>query len=257
MRSSKEWVSISDMMTGLMMIFLFISVLYMIEVKNSIKCDIFPKEFFNQTKSLLSTHVKSREDIYNQLQGEFGEDSSTWGAEIIKHSLVIRFPPDIIFDAKDYAIKSEFKTILNQFCPRYFKMLYSMKDNISEIRIEGHTSIEWMGLPKKQAYFNNMKLSQDRARSVLEYCTSLPNTENSIKEWSIKYLTANGLSSSRPLCKNSVKCRRINRRVEFRIQTNESSILENVKDKSRKLVDAWDKCKHNRKQKIASLKKKK
>ena len=254
MKSSKEWMSISDMMTGLMMIFLFVSVLYIVEVKNSVKCDSFPKEFFNQTKYLLNTHIKSNEGIYNKLQAEFGKDKGNWGgAEIVRQSLAIRFSPDVIFDAGDHNIKPEFKEILNQFCPRYFKTLYSMKENISEIRIEGHTSPEWMGLPKKQAYFYNMKLSQDRTRSVLEYCTNLSNIDNSIKAWSIKHLTANGLSSSQPLpecTEDSVKCRGRNRRVEFRIQTNERSILENVKDKSRKFVDEWEKCKRNQKQKI-------
>ena len=247
MKSSKEWMSISDMMTGLMMIFLFISVLYIIEVKNRVKCDDFPKKFFEKTTPLLSTHIKSREDIYNKLQSEFGKNSKQWGgAEIVKQSLAIRFSPDIIFDTKDHTIKSEFKIILNQFCPRFFNILYSMKENISEIRIEGHTSTEWLGLTKEQAYFRNMQLSQDRTRSVLEYCANLSFIDENIKKWSIKKLTANGLSSSRPLpfcSEDIVRCRKMNRRVEFRIQTNETSILDQVKDKSSKFVDAWEKCK--------------
>ncbi len=37
MKSTKEWISIADMMTGLMIIFLFISVLYMSQIKKEYK----------------------------------------------------------------------------------------------------------------------------------------------------------------------------------------------------------------------------
>ena len=94
---------------------------------------------------------------------------------------------------------------------------------------------------------------RDRTRSVLEYCTNLTNVEENIKEWSIEKLTANGLSSSRPLCENSVRCREMNRRVEFRIQTNGTSILEQVKDKSSKFVNAWNKCKQKNSRDPVSL----
>ena len=33
MKSAKEWISISDMMTGLMMVFLFLSILYMNQIQ--------------------------------------------------------------------------------------------------------------------------------------------------------------------------------------------------------------------------------
>ena len=48
------------------------------------------------------------------------------------------------------------------------------KDGIAEIRIEGHTSSEWfdtVGLD--MAYYNNMKLSQDRSRNVLKYALEI------------------------------------------------------------------------------------
>ena len=74
-----------------------------------------------------------------------------------------------------------------------------------------------------------MKLSQDRTRSVLHYCVTIKNIEKSVNDWAIKTLTANGLSSSRPRCKeDTIRCRALNRRVEFRIQINESSVLYKV-----------------------------
>ena len=211
MKSSNEWISISDMMTGLMMVFLFISILY---IDQSLK----KTENF---KKVYEEYDQNKNAIYHKLHDEFKYDLKKWNAELIEDSLIIRFlSPQIMFDPAQAIIKPKFKKILLDFCPRYFKLLYGL-NFIEEVRIEGHTSDEWIGLTKKKAYFKNMELSQSRTRSVLEYCIN--NEENSleISKWAIKYLTANGLSSSRSLCNDSsISCREKNRRVDFRIQIN-------------------------------------
>ena len=70
------------------------------------------------------------------------------------------------------------------------------KDEIEEIRIEGHTSSEWnKDDDNLQAYFKNMSLSQARARSVLEYCMLLDSMEN-YRYFIIEKATDNGLSYS-------------------------------------------------------------
>ena len=123
-----------------------------------------------------------------------------------------------MFNPGESTIKLEFKRILSDFCPRYFRLLNTFTDRVDEIRIEGHTSDEWKGLPLERAYFKNMELSQDRTRAVLQYCVDIEQS-NSLRAWARKHITANGLSSSRPLCQDkSVKCRVLNRRVNFRVQ---------------------------------------
>ena len=232
MKSAKEWVSISDMMTGLMMVFLFLSILYMNQIQRESEERIKDtKKSAEKINKLTQEYMNYKVLILNKLKEEFKKDLRKWNAEIIEDSLIIRFlSPDVMFDAGKSTIKREFKHILNDFCPRYFKILYEFKKGIEEIRIEGYTSDEWEGLSKKEAYFQNMELSQDRTRSVLHYCVTIKNVEKNINDWVIKQLTANGLSSSRPICKenNTVKCRTKNRRVEFRIQINESSVLYKV-----------------------------
>ncbi len=227
MKSAKEWISISDMMTGLMMVFLFLSILYMNHLQKEKEAMLIAIKKINK---LTKKYMNYKMVISDELKDKFKNDLKKWNAEIKEDFLVIKFlSPDIMFNPMESLIKKEFKSILNDFCPRYFKILFEFRKGIEEIRIEGHTSDEWRGFSKKEAYFKNMKLSQDRTRSVLHYCTTIKNIETNVRDWAIKILTANGLSSSRPICeKDTVRCRTRNRRVEFRIQINESSVLYKV-----------------------------
>ena len=220
MESGKNWMSISDMMSGLMMVFLFISVLYIAEsLKDVEEIDKAYKDYLND-----------KEKIYQALNSEFHSELKQWNAELIKEELTIKFlSPDIIFNAGESSIKNPFKVILNSFCPRYFNILHKFQ-SISEIRIEGHTSDEWKGADKQKAYFKNMELSQDRTRSVLEYCVNVEGQQVQIKGWAQEHLTANGLSSSKPICTDdNVVCRGRNRRVEFRVQIGFQKVIDTIK----------------------------
>ena len=247
MKSSNEWISISDMMAGLMMVFLFIAVLYMVQIKDSIRCMKHPEKFQKEVEDLMERYDNYNKQIYAQLKGEFDKELKVWNAELDKENLTMSFSPDMIFSPGNSGIKKEFQIFLNNFCPRYFKTLYVSRDNIREIRIEGHTSSEWNGvdiLKKGQAYFLNMRLSQDRTRSVLEYCMSLFDNNETMQEWTMKKVTANGLSSSRPKCEyDTVRCRTQNRRVEFQVQTNETAVLKQIRDKLNNLLAQLEKCK--------------
>jgi len=64
-----------------------------------------------------------------------------------------------------------------------------------------------------------MKLSQDRTRSVLQYCLNL--LDGNTVAWTRDRATANGLSSVKPIAENQTESgRKQNRRVEFRIKTD-------------------------------------
>ena len=228
MKSTKEWISISDMMTGLMMVFLFISIIYINQVKEENKKH---NELIKKIKEITKDYRNYKILIDKNLRKEFQKNLKQWKAEIVEDSLIFRFlSPDIMFSPGSSVIKPEFKEILKNFCPRYFEILYTLKEKIEEIRIEGHTSADWEGTTGITAYFKNMKLSQERARNVLNYCVTITNIEVEPHKWPLNKLTANGLSSSRRICKkyDTVRCRHRNRRVEFRIQVKE--IQKNITD---------------------------
>ena len=225
MEEGEHWLSVSDMMSGLMVIFLFIAITYMIQVS----------EDRNQLVEIAVTYEKTKVAIYEQLQIEFKDDLKKWNAEIDKQSLAFRFQePDVLFNVGEAEIKDKFKAILDDFFPRYISILKQYQPDIEEIRIEGHTSSEWSKnsiTDDDKTYFLNMALSQNRTRATLEYCLMLPNIAKE-RLWIKHILTANGLSSSKPILVNGVEDTVHSRRVEFKVKTNsETQILKIMQQK--------------------------
>lgn len=224
--SNKEednpWVSISDLMSVLMIIFLFISVSYMLKVS-------VEKQ---RIEKIAVTYENLQQDLFQEMTKEFEKDLSEWDATIDAATLSIRFEnPEILFGTGSSELKEHFKEILNDFFPRFLNILTNpkYKNDIEEIRIEGHTSSEWMGEPSsQQAYFNNMELSQDRTRNVLEYLLKREQND-SILDWIRQHLTANGLSSSKlVLNPDGSENKEKSRRVEFRVKTNAEKRIVNI-----------------------------
>lgn len=226
--TDSQWVSISDMMSVLMMIFLFIAVSYMHNVQ----------QYMNQVKRQQYTIKKvavayrqMQTDLYQDLWNEFKGDLEKWQAVLEKQTLTIRFQePEVLFEVGSADLSVRFKRILDDFFPRYIRIISSEKyrDSIEEIRIEGHTSSEWTGEDDDMtAYFNNMRLSQNRTHSVLQYCLHLHGGPVDLA-WSRQHITANGLSSSHIITgADGTEDRDRSRRVEFRTKTNaEKKVVE-------------------------------
>jgi outer membrane protein OmpA-like peptidoglycan-associated protein len=176
-------------------------------------------------KNIAITYYKDKESLNKDLNIEFKKDLKRWKAEITKDNIIVFYSPKVLFKTGKYYIKRDFKKILNNFFPRYIKILSSpkYKNEIDEVRIEGHTSNSWKNtLSPKKIYLNNMKLSQNRANRVLSYCYSLNNhIINKNREWLEKHLRANGMAFAKLKYKDINKTiidKEKSRRVEFKIQ---------------------------------------
>jgi outer membrane protein OmpA-like peptidoglycan-associated protein len=200
-----HWISVADMMSGLMMVFLFIAIVYI----NNIG------QYFDAVSD-----AQSR--ICNDLQVEFAKNIDEWSLQICEEGLVVRFQNESIFPPNDSVPSSEFRAILSSFYPRFMEIIWNNKEDISELRIEGHTSSE--GLPQQNlfdAYLHNTELSQDRSRNVMDFVLSLPTilSDEKYMDWAFNNLTAHGLSSSEPILEENIEDRGRSRRVEFRLAT--------------------------------------
>ncbi len=207
----EHWISVSDLMAGLMVIFLFIAITY---IRPIVKVQ-------DRIEEIVVAWSESEVAIFEALEIEFHDDLSRWRAELDQKTLSIRFKaPDVLFDAAAASLRPEFESILSEFFPRYLKVLAGFREGIAEVRLEGHTSSEWEGaINDDDAYFRNMSLSQARTRSVLKYSLSLPGIADQ-KDWARNLVTANGLSSSQLIMSNGLEDKVRSRRVEFRVRTN-------------------------------------
>lgn len=220
--SGDHWVSISDLMSGLMVIFLFIAISYMKEVTAD----------RDKIMEIAVTWKETQLRLYQALKKEFDVDLRKWRATLDQETLSIRFHnPELLFSEGKSEIKAGFKQILSDFFPRYVRIiqLKAFRENIAEVRIEGHTSSEWSRtIVGDQAYFLNMELSQDRTRAVLEYGLRLP-AMSKYREWAKGNITANGLSSSK-IVKTATgeENKLLSRRVEFRVRTNADQMIARI-----------------------------
>ncbi len=228
--SESEWLSISDLMSVLMIVFLIISVFYMLQVKDD----------KDRIEEIAITYREKQQDLYKELLNEFKDDLLEWNANIDSTKLSIQFlvpedvkigSPKIFFREGSSLISNYGRNVLDDFFPRFSAIIYSdnYRNDIEEIRIEGHTSSDWYGLSQNRAYYRNMKLSQDRTRNVLEYTLESVKNQDQ-KKWFREFLTSNGLSSSKVI-KDSLGNENFyaSRRVEFRVKTKaEEKILEIV-----------------------------
>jgi outer membrane protein OmpA-like peptidoglycan-associated protein len=156
--------------------------------------------------------------VYQALLKEFQYDLPRWKAEIDRTFLTVRFQePDILFKVGVSSLNQHYQSILADFFPRYVNLLKKYESAIEAFSIEGHTSSEWQSsVSQDDAYINNMVLSQERTRAVLEYCLRLPSVRP-YKDWLQSILTANGFANSRLIMENGFEKVEYSRRVEFRI----------------------------------------
>jgi outer membrane protein OmpA-like peptidoglycan-associated protein len=229
-RSQEDhWIPLSDLMTGLMMIFMLVAIVFLVQIKRD---EAKLKATQDRVKNIATLYTDMRSQLYRDLESEFKEDFEKWRASI-RSDLSIRFEaPTVQFDTNSPVVKDSFKTILDSFFPRYVKILRSPKynDAIQEVRIEGHTSSVWKNLTREQAYYENMRLSQERTRSVLIYLFSISNVrETELLKWLLARVTANGLSSSQLLyLPDGIEDIVGSQRVEFRVRTAAEDQLEKI-----------------------------
>lgn len=117
-QDNEHWVSMSDLMAGLMMV--LCSYLLLICTTYVLKRKI---------KEVAVAYENAQLQLYNALDIEFAKDLQDWDAEIDKQTLEVRFKsPDVLFGLGSTELKPKFKLILDDFFPRYLKFLIIIKN---------------------------------------------------------------------------------------------------------------------------------
>ena len=219
-----SWISVSDLMAGLMMVFLCIAVAMMRSV-------MIERE---KIRTIAMSYKENQLAIYDSLQREFAPDLARWGATIDRETLTVAFNnSDAMFDTGEAELSASYQEVFEEFFPRYMNVLVPFKTSIEAVRIEGHTSSGWGQSSDRYAmYFNNLRLSQDRARSVLRFVYTLGEV-NTHRAWMMQNVAAVGYSSSRPIY-NEDGSENIeqSKRVAFRVITNSETKIHSILEES-------------------------
>lgn len=218
-QEESHWLSVSDLMAGLMMVFLFIAIALMRNANDERE----------KVKEVAEAYKENKESIYKELQKEFGNNLALWRAEIDPEKLAFTFKSeDVLFKSNSHSLRTQYKEYLDDFFPRYMRVLDEFKHLIDEVRIEGYTSSPYASLGEDEAYFQNMWLSQGRTRSVLNYVYLLPEVVGH-KPWMKNHIAAVGLSSSKLIYKeNGTEDYKASRRVSFRVITNADAQIKRI-----------------------------
>jgi outer membrane protein OmpA-like peptidoglycan-associated protein len=273
MRGSSGYLgSISDLMSGLMILFLFIAICYMLQASQEGEKAIRDKQYAEakaveatanaedaenqreivedqartleeQKGRLVRSNEKIREiaaayteleaAIYAALQKEFANDLPRWNATLERDNTIRFNEPEVLFETGKSELRDQFRNILKDFFPRYLDTVYQteFREEMSEIRIEGHTSSQWKDARTSyDRYLLNAALSQGRALAVLDFCFRLPDAQEH-RDLMIRDLRANGLSYSRPIfsadgSEDNLRSQRVEIRVMSKTRERIIRILE-------------------------------
>jgi flagellar motor protein MotB len=222
----ENYIAFSDIMTCLMIIFLFVAISYIMEVFST---NFIKDEMYNTiTQKMINELEKNNVKLGKDLSLKFINNDNDNKEELFKGG--------------DERMTDAFKIKVSEIWPLYQNIITqdTFLNYISEIRIEGHTDT----LPPKNHLLNsyeyNLNLSSLRAQQVLKFIKDQPSylSLDSSKKNRLQYLlTANGMSYSRALNdSNEVTYlsnnKTINidksRRVEFRIVTTNQKLIESL-----------------------------
>ena len=201
------WAPVADLMAVIMLVFMLIVMVlffgYSIEKQSNIeKCE------------------KTRES----LEKEFAKDFEKWGAKLQEDLTILFTTERVLFEKASDKIEDGgwFANRLDNFFPRYMEVIVDEvgADDVLQIRIDGHASRDYgEHHPDSDiAYTGNMRLSQNRAISILEHV--LPRLkERRHNDLAREKITASGWSSSQSVESNGEEDENASRRVEFKLLT--------------------------------------
>ncbi|WP_096086776.1 OmpA/MotB family protein [Agaribacterium haliotis] len=217
--SGADWISVSDLMAGLMMVFLCIA-MFMMRSANIER---------EKVREIAESYAETQQAIYHSLNSEFQHDFVRWGAYLDEQTLTLTFQgADAMFETGQAQISGIYRDVFQQFFARYLKALAPYRESITGINIEGHTSSSWSDFAPSDSYFKNLALSQERASSVLEYLFYL-DAVAAYRSWIIEHVAAVGYSSSHLIVDaNGNEDVERSKRVVFRVMTNSESRIRSI-----------------------------
>lgn len=234
------YISISDLMTSLLFIFILILAYMMLSFVQ--KQDVLKQEIIEQEKKQLYLDVKikklelnieARKDLLQSLKDELLKEEIN--VEIDKENGNMRLKSDLLFQSGSADISDEGKRQIGKIARMLVLKLKEEKylTAIDTVFIEGHTDDKPINNSYKYGRnWTNKELSSQRAINTFSEMNLETNNEilslKNIKNKSL--LSYSGYAETRPLCfEDNDECRNKNRRIEFYFTVNTPLDLLKVK----------------------------
>ena len=151
-------------------------------------------------------------------------NAANLGASVDPVTGDITLESTVFFDTNSSTIKDEGRTLLARFLPVYLEVLMrpEYESYVGEIIIEGHTD-------DQGSYMSNLKLSQNRALSVAEFCLTQLNLSSRQATKLQSLLTAKGRSYTDLIYNpDGTVNKDASRRVEFKFRLKDSEMIQQM-----------------------------
>ena len=240
------WVSYSDLMAGLLMVFILLLFSVLLLNKREVESreaemDARDMELTEQREQLASARgdlVDLRTNVaellgvraalllrlterFEEVGGDISFDDAT-GA--------VRLGSDILFDEGEYDLTSDGEDALREFVPIYVDALLGdteLRLSVDRITFEGHTNSNYYaGGSAADGYLYNLNLSQQRAQAAVEFVIE---EELMPYEEARQLLSAVGYSSARPILADGVEDLDASRRLEIRFRLRDEEALDRLR----------------------------
>jgi chemotaxis protein MotB len=209
------WLSFSDLMSSLVIMFLLLSVYMLLDYKSA-------ATELEMTKQTLAEYTQINTQIIQKLKSGLGGSIS-----IDSNTGTLVLDSELLFDPGQSILKPSGQTFLKQIMPTYFNILLKDQDirnNLANITIEGYTD-------DQGSYEHGLNLSYNRALSVYYYMLnddSFKDYKQDMKELII--LTGRSEAGFLPRGENeSIEdWRKRNRRVEIKFDLKYREIYKQL-----------------------------
>ena len=229
------WLSIGDLMSGTLIIFILLFVLQILNVNRKL---VEKEKLINNLGDLEKKveELKYKSDSLEKVLGikqtiiaiiieKFKNENLK--IDIDNKTGNIKLDDKILFNLGSAELKPEGKDFLKNFIPKYAEIFLGdedIKKYVTQIVIEGHT--DDIG-----TYLYNLDLSQRRALNVVKfiYSDEMPNFKwkNELQ----KIITANGRSEILPIKNEDGSINRSkSRRVEFQFKLDDEKANEEIRN---------------------------
>ena len=227
-REPEYWLSYSDLMAGLLMVFALMLMAALYQQGNR-ECQLM---VYDEAADSITKLLDTRQRVIDSLRVRFGSGSVNQSKPVeVDSAGTVRFAGSLLFEQASAEVSPDGRRELAAFARDYFPVLLNnedFRDQLKRIVVEGHTNNDG-------TYELNLGLSHARSLAVMQVLLEEAEVfEDDLK----KLVTANGRSfADLKLLPDSTIDKAGSRRIEIRFQMDDERLARRVLQLGAILID--------------------